>query len=301
MQRKAALAIIGGIVALGGATFGGVKYLQSQSPRQAAREGGVVVVKEELSYLDGEAKVFGELYRPEEAVKKDGEAAKEKLPLIVFCHGLGMTGQYWDAWCKAAASKGFAAYSFDFQGGTMTSGRSTGDIMDMTAETEMADLALVLKRISHEKFIDRSRVFVVGHSLGGFVAALHASDKGRKDMAGLVLLAPAFNVTDDANKLYPHLRDIPDTTQVVGCTLGSEYFKVAKKLDPYKKLHRFTKPVLVIQGGADDKVPSQCSEKAAAEFPLGELQRIPEADHNFTGRTRQAVIDATLGFIEEHL
>lgn len=301
MYRKTAISITCSVLALGGAIFGGVSYMQSKSPRQAESEGGVTVVKEELSYLSGDEKVFGELFRPEEAVKRDGESARQRLPLIVFCHGLGMTGQYWEPWCKAAAAKGFAAYSFDFQGGTMTSGRSTGDITDMTAETELSDLSLVMKRISHEKFIDRSRIFLAGHSLGGLVAALYASDKGRKDIDGLILLAPAFNLTDDANEMYPHVRDIPDTTVVVGCTLGSEYFKVARKLDPYKKLHRFTKPTLVIQGGADDKVPSEYTEKAASEFPSGELLRLPDTDHNFSGKARQEAIDAVLDFVSANL
>ena len=84
--------------------FFGIRHMNSLSPRQTVKsENGSKVAIEELSYLDGDVKVFGRLYRPAEAAEKGTEMSRRKFPTVVFCHGLGMTCDYWHSWCRALA------------------------------------------------------------------------------------------------------------------------------------------------------------------------------------------------------
>lgn len=278
--------------------FFGIKQMNSLSPRQTEKsESGSKVAIEELSYLNGDTKVFGKLYRPAEAAMKGTEMSRRKFPTVVFCHGLGMNCDYWHSWCRALAGKGIIAYAFDFQGGAMQNCRSTSDMMHMTPETEREDLAMVMQRLRKEKFVDKDSIYLVGHSLGGLVASQYASGDGKRLLKGLVLMAPAFNIHDDALALYPKAKEIKDTTILMGCTLGRDYFVSARKYDPYKWLHRFDKPVLILGAGSDDKVPTEYLEKAAEAFPDASLNMIDRGDHLFTAMARKEALNAVEGFL----
>lgn len=278
--------------------FFGIRQMNSLSPRQTEKsESGSKVAIEELSYLNGDTKVFGKLYRPAEAAMKGTEMSRRKFPTVVFCHGLGMNCDYWHSWCRALAGKGIIAYAFDFQGGAMQNCRSTSDMMHMTPETEKEDLAMVMQRLRKEKFVDKDSIYLVGHSLGGLVASQYASGDGKRLLKGLVLMAPAFNIHDDALALYPKAKEIKDTTILMGCTLGRGYFVSARKYDPYKWLHRFDKPVLILGAGSDDKVPAEYLEKAAEAFPDASLNMIDRGDHLFTAMARKEALNAVEGFL----
>ena len=98
-------------------------------------------------------------------------------------------------------------------------------------------------------------------------AVLAHGDSQERQPLETVLSDQAFNIHDDAQALYPKAKEIQDTTLLLGCTLGKEYFATARKLDPYKWLRRFDKPVLILGAGNDDKVPAEYLEKALESFP----------------------------------
>ena len=96
---------------------------------------------------------------------------------------------------------------------------------------------------------------------------------------------------------YPKAKEIKDTTILMGCTLGRDYFVSARKYDPYKWLHRFDKPVLILGAGSDDKVPAEYLEKAAEAFPDANLKMIDHGDHLFTAMARKEALNAVEGFL----
>lgn len=280
--------ISGLVVVLCVAAFTGVfKYYQTaSSPRQTVRVDGARVHVEELSFFDGMDKTYGKLYRP-------ADDTLGKHPVIIFCHGISVNADWFDAYCRSAAAKGFYAYAFDFKGGSPTS-RSTGlSTMKMTVDSEKEDLLFVLKRIRHESFTDKSKVFVAGHSLGGLVAAL-AAKESRRDIAGLILLSPAFNIVDMAQEFYPKLRQVKDTTDLLGTPLGKKFFTELRGFDPYKWLPRYQRPVLLIEGENDNTVPPAYVEKAFEQFGTAEYELIPKTGHTFKGAdadVRRRVLD----------
>ena len=257
-----------------GLGFGVHYYLKSHSPRQVivTRHSPNIYV-EELSYFDGLDKIYGKVYKPQDTL-----GAK---PLIIFCAGIGTNSDVWDETCRMAARKGMVAYTFDFRGGFPGS-RSSGNPLDMSVKSERKDLEFVLKRLRREPFVDKDHVYLMGHSQGGLIAALVGAGY-RKEVAGMVLLAPAFNIPEMCDRKYPRLRDIPDSTFFVNMFVGKEYFKEGKALDPYKWLHRYSGDVLIMHGTDDTLVPIEYSELAAQEFQNAELIRFEGTQHRFEG------------------
>lgn len=263
------------LLALAGGVFTGVfKYMQNaQSPRQVVKTDGAKVVVEELSFFNDMDKYYGKIYKPADT--------SGTHPVLIFCHGIGATADWGETYCRTAASRGFYAYAFDFRGGSPDS-RSSGKTTDMSVETEKEDLLFILKRIRREPFTDRSQVFVMGHSQGGLVAAL-AAKEARRQIAGLVLLAPAFNIPDFSRELYPKTGKIPETTDLFGTAAGKRYFTDVRNLDPYKWLARFQQPVLLIHGDQDQTVPLSYVERAFECYGMAELEILEGAGHSFDG------------------
>lgn len=268
------------VLLLGGGAAGTFKYVQTKnSPRQVVRGEGAKIHVEELSYYDGMEKTYGKIYRI-------ADDTTGRHPVLIFCHGISVNADWGDAYCRAAASRGFYAYAFDFKGGSPNS-RSTGkSTLQMTVDSEKEELLYVLSRIKKEPFTDRGKIFVMGHSLGGLVAAL-AAKENRKDIAGLVLLSPAFNIVDMGQEMYPRARDIKDTTDLLGTPLGKKFYTELRGFDPYKWLPRYNKPVLLIEGENDYTVPPSYVEKAFERYYNAEYELIPNTGHTFKGADKE--------------
>ena len=290
-KKKAAVSAAT-LAILAGALLGGIKYLQNQSPRQIVKtEGKQPVAVEELSYFNGKDKIFGKIYKPADSLGRH--------PAVVFCHGLAVNGDFGDAFCREAAGMGYVAYTFDFRGGSEDS-RSTGDMTRMSILTQKADLETVLHRLRGEKFVDGNRIYLIGHSQGGLVASEAATEK-HNGIAGMILLAPAFNIPDDGRARYPRLSDIRDTTYFGICTLGRLYYSDIHNLNPYKWLKKFKGDVLILQGTADTAVPQAYSEQAAEKFKNSTLEILEGGDHNFSGAYRKQALSLIRDYLKGQL
>ncbi|MBR6247165.1 MAG: alpha/beta fold hydrolase [Bacteroidales bacterium] len=291
MNKKAkgwiiAAAVLAVLVA---AVFGLKAWIGSSSPRGVINPiKGPVIHVEELSFFKGLDKISGKVYKPQDTLSRK--------PVLICCSGLGTPLSAWDDVCRTMAKKGIIAYAFDFRGGCPGS-PSAGKTTTMTLSSEKEDLTIVLRHILKEDFTDRDKVFFIGHSQGGLIAAQVAA-ASRKDVAGMILLAPAFNIPDMVNSLFPSRRDIPDSTMLVNMYVGKKYLLEARTMDTYRKLDRYKNPVLILQGKDDTIVPPEYSELAAQEFPSCELILLDGVAHSFEGSFKNKYI---IDFIDRQL
>lgn len=144
-----------------------------------------ITIKEMPCY--SREKIFGLLYTPAEY--------KGKLPAVILSHGYNSSHRELLDMAECLAKSGFAAYCYDFCGGSAVS-KSGGSSLDMSIETEISDLKAVIKTISETDHIDTDRIYLYGESQGGFVSALTAAQIPDK-IAGEVLLYPAFCIPDN--------------------------------------------------------------------------------------------------------
>lgn len=252
-------------------------------------------------------------------------------PLVVMCHGLMMHAGLNPIreMSDSFAGAGYDTLRIDFRG----SGKSSGDIEDMTPLTEVADLLHVIDHIvTCSGDAGGRKIVVCGHSLGGLVSLLASAflygaevpglgevlarsssgeppfrarlDAMRASLAGLVLLAPAVNIEDDskagrvAYETFDPV-DIPDKVEVWGSFLSRNYFLTARRLDTFNVISHYTGPACILMGERDRIVELNLSDRIMKAMPGAEMHIIPHGDHLFSRVSRLRAAEIALGFLSE--
>ena len=242
-------------------------------------------------------KVFGVANLPSGA--EQSYFTHEVFPTVVLAHGLGADHTHMDAYASLLASHGFVTYAIDFCGGGETS-KSDGSTLDMTVESERDDLLAAVRLMLDEPFVNKSSLFLVGSSQGGYVSAMLAQEMPDAFKA-LALVYPAFVLYDNARAAYPEGSSIPDESEVLGVRLGRAYAQTAMARDPYEGMPGFKKPVLIVHGSDDEIVPIAYSRRAAKVFPQTRLEVIEGAGHSFRGAALERSAQLVLDFLTSQL
>lgn len=216
---------------------------------------------------------------------------KEKPPLVIIVGGSGPTGMdagsgpnkpYKDlAW--ALASEGVAVYRYNKR----TFNKANINIKKVSTfglkEEYGDDLKALVNYFSKSDKIDSKRIYILGHSQGGFMLPYFARENGGK-VKGYISVAGSFSTIADmlpyqfrylkslnpdssAMKAYDDLiakamymqrnvgaASVEKDSMISGMTLY--YLKDMEKHQPQKLMEHFmNKQVLFIQGGRDYQVP----------------------------------------------
>ena len=224
----------------------------------------VVDSAEVWSERDGN-RIFGMMYY--------NSTASEKQPAVILSHSSSLTHEAMKGYASAIAKMGFAAYCFDFCGGSDKS-KSDGKTDEMTVFTEVEDLRAVVKTVKSLDYVDSSNVCLLGSSQGGLVSALLA-DECPDDFAGMILFYPAFNIPEMV-KMFSGFGDFGGMM-----SMSEAYINSIKDFDVWSHIGKFSKPVCIIHGTADMIVPISNSEKAVGLYPSATLNKIEGANHGF--------------------
>lgn len=219
--------------------------------------------------------LYGHLYLPQNL------AGKKKA--VVLAHGLA--GNYRDLanYAKNLASQGYVAYAFDFPGGAKNS-QSTGVAQEnMSIFTEEQNLQTVLTAVRNRPDVDRNQVSLLGESQGGAVAAMLAA-KSPKAVKSLILLYPAFSITDYAQAAFKSAKQVPDKVNLFGFTIGQAYFAKLFKYDLLQQATKYHGPVLIMHGTSDLIIPDTYSIKANKKFKHSKLYLFKNVGHDFKGK-----------------
>lgn len=228
-------------------------------------------VMQELYVSRDSQQIYGELYMPRYIDKK--------VPIIIYCHGLGGYHEDGVQYAKELAKLGYGAYCFDFCGGSPLS-RSDGSTLEMSIFTEQKDLEAVIKMIQELDFVDKDNIFLLGSSQGGVVSAITAA-KNPEIIRGMMLLYPAFVLVDQAQALFKSIDDIPDNYYHLWMSVGKGYFEKLLNYDVYDEISSYNNDVLIIHGDADSIVPLSYSKKAENIYLSAQLKVIEGAGHGF--------------------
>ena len=225
---------------------------------------------------------------------------KGPLPTVIVSHGFGSNTFASMHFARRFAAAGFAAVCFDFCGSGR--GKSDGASTDMSILTQQEDLAAVLDHVQTLDFVDISRVVLAGCSQGGLVSALLAAQRAA-DVHRLILYYPAFSIPDDARRgrMLGRRFDpehLPDTMSILAIRLGARYALDARKIDPFREISAYSRPVLICHGTADHIVPIHYSQRAAEVYQNAKFNAIPHGGHGFLLRGFGAAMDASLAFLQ---
>ncbi|MEM7386085.1 MAG: YqiA/YcfP family alpha/beta fold hydrolase [Verrucomicrobiota bacterium] len=151
---------------------------------------------------------------------------------------------------------------------------------------ELANTTLTEQLSIVNALTGRDRVLLIGSSLGGFIAALHAARNDRVER--LVLLAPAFGFPgrwkeklgpeaiaqwkeSDAHTVFNHAANCE-------CSMRYQFLTDA---EGYEEEPAITQPTLILHGIEDDVVPCSYSERFEAGRANVKLRKLA-TDHRFT-------------------
>ena len=229
------------------------------------------------------------------APSTNNSLADAPLSLVIFSHGFNSIGSRGLRFAEAVTRAGFALYGFDFRGGAIES-RSEGNPLEMSVETECADLAEVVGTMAADSRFDERNVFLFGASFGGLVSALVAGRMPEK-IRGLVLHYPGFCIPDVVHANFATPGDVPETFYSLSMDVGRVFALDAWNLDPYAEIGVYGRPVLIAHGTADELVDPSYSQRAAAVYDHAELHLIDGAGHGFHG---PALKEAT-GYLVDYL
>jgi len=243
---------------------------------------------EEVLINGSMGQIYGVLTMPEAATP---------VPLIILSHGFGGNLIGNRDYADYFVVQGFATYNFDYCGGGMAS-KSAGTMREMSVLTEAEDLNAI---IDHFQGDPRFRCILLwGASQGGFVSA-YVSAHRPKDVKAVVLEFPAIVLQDDAKERARPDGSFPETSDVMGNTIGRKYNEDAISFDLYDIIGAYTGPVLILHGDKDPIVPLRYSERAAGVYMSAELIVYPGQGHGFMGTYRDEAKKAEAEFFRRNL
>ena len=211
--------------------------------------------------------IRGTIYRPK----------GDHLPIAIVCHGFMAWQDSVKHYAAFLAEMGYAAFTFDFCGGSVMCGKSDGKTTEMSVLTETKDLEAVIEYVRNLSYTDSEKILLMGCSQGGFVSALVAA-KNNFPIEKLVLFYPALCIPDDARagkmmmaKFDP--QNVPDTFRCGLMKLGRCYAMDVMQMDAFAEIKNYAGRVCIVHGTKDKIVDVSYAKRAAEAYistmPIG--------------------------------
>lgn len=242
--------------------------------------------------IDG---AVGKLYT---IVQKPRMAAKEKLPVVIICHGFGSdcNRPLLRAIANDVVEQGMIAIRFDFNG----CGKSDGLFQNMTVPSEIDDLKHVINWALEQPWT--KNISLVGHSQGGVVVSMTAGELGADEIKCEALLAAAAVLRDDAIRgttqgasydpynIKGDYVELPPRMDGQTLKVGKRYIDTAMNLPIYETAANYTGPVLILHGTHDRIVPYTYSERYHEKLVNSQLRLISDEDHTFSNTYQESAL-----------
>lgn len=251
---------------------------------------------EEIWCENGSSRIYGVACIPE---------AEGRLPLVIFSHELGNNHEAGVRYAERLAAHGYAAYVFDFCGGSAggTQNRSDGSNLEMSVLTEASDLSAVLDAAKAWPFVDSDKIFLLGGSQGGLVTIITGCER-QDELAGMMLMYPALSAKADSQaNSYASPEEVPEDVPLFGgwMHVGRNYITDLWKVDFDQLLASYRGKLLLLHGDRDSTVDVSWSEHAAEIIPNCEFHIIPGGGHEFYGQPFEDAMGYILSYIDGQL
>lgn len=244
-----------------------------------------------------------EFFIPSDGIKLHVKLEKpqntEKCPLAIVIHGFTghMEERHIVEVSQAMNEMGIATLRVEMYG----HGKSEGRFEDHTLYKWVTGALAVVDYAKTLEFVDS--LYLCGHSQGGLLTMLVAGMK-RDDFKAIIPLAPAWMIPDGARQgnLVGQSFDpehIPDMIEFGGLKLNGNYIRVAQTIHVEDEIQRYTGPVLIVQGDADEAVPLQYARRAAELYANAKLVIVPGDTHCYDYHL-EMVTGAIRDFLAEH-
>lgn len=170
-------------------------------------------------------------------------------------------------------------------------------------EDSVKDIGALIDWIAKQPDLDKDRIMVTGGSYGGYMTLAVATNYNDKIRASLDIVGPSnFNTFLKNTETYR--RDLRRVEY--GDERDPKMFEFLEKIAPLNNAHKITKPLFVVQGKNDPRVPYTEAEQIVAaarknNTPVWFLMANDEG-HGFAKKNNSDYLYySTILFIKEHL
>lgn len=227
----------------------------------------------------------------------DGVAATAYFPpdgknvcsAMVVCHGWGGNRRLWrlpEKIKNKVVKRGMAVFSIDMYG----CGDSKYDYKNMTYALWSKDIAAAVRYV-REKY-DINKVGVFGFSSGSTAAFRCAAETFEPDFIISVATCVTPNIGMAEGGPYADIPTGKNTRLFMGKDVGREFFVDCINNSPDKSLDAINIPVLILQGGADNKYRIDDAEFAAEKIKKSLLIKYDSGTHSLDNCATAAANDA---------
>lgn len=210
----------------------------------------------------------------------------QKYPTVIYFHGFAddRNGiQYMNIQnAKFLTANGYIVYRFDFSG----CGESDGSFFDISLTREVKEARLIHQFVCEEEFVDKEALFWKGHSMGGAVACVLASELKPK---ALSLFSPAADFSKEENSLMDSLMESlkspfrkKDGDDVGGLKIDEAFIDDVCKYNIYDFALKYEGPVQILRGDEDKIISEKSNRKLCESFKKCEYISIKGTDHTFS-------------------
>lgn len=255
------------------------------------------------------------------------DPARAKHPLVIFCHGYKGFKDWgaWDLVMQTLAKAGFAAVKFNFSLNGTSLDQPT-EFVDLDAfgrntyTQEQRDLARVIAYYQAQSFVDETQVFLIGHSRGGGAVLLQTyyNDQvtGAISWAGVADFKKRFPQRDNFEQwkekgVFYSMNGRTKQQMPHYFTFWEDFEAHEQQLTIQYAAQNLRKPVLIVNGTADEAVGVKEAELLHLWIKDSELFIVEGADHVFGARhphtgeqlpdDLEKVVNKTIAFMQHQL
>jgi uncharacterized protein len=225
-------------------------------------------------------------------------------PLIILMHGFGGDKDEKGLFSEAAEyffARGYSVLRFDFR----CCGANKGSFRNVRFVDLESDLSNVFKFVGTGLPLRPKFIGIVGFSLGATIAIL----ANAKPVKAYALWSPAIFTDKD---MYPRYATSEINNDIStngffmksGIEVGPGFLADLKENSVRTKISQISKPVLLVHGENDARIPPSSTKEASLLFRRRpRLCLIPGADHSFRQHPiyRNFAFSATARFFDRHL
>ncbi|MEZ4797514.1 MAG: alpha/beta fold hydrolase [Flavobacteriaceae bacterium] len=183
-----------------------------------------------------------------------------KVPLVVIPHGGPWARDYWefDDFSQYFSSRGYAALRVNFRGSTGFGKNHVLAGVNSIDEVMINDIADAVGFVSDNFYIDKNRVFIFGHSYGGYATYMSLIKYPNLYSAGVAISAPS-----DLKEWMRQQKKEKNyfAYEFWNTALGSNQSKYLNKISPINYAEDFNIPLLIFHGKKDDIIPVEHSQE----------------------------------------
>ncbi len=220
-------------------------------------------------------------------------APGEALPGVVVVHGLTDYKEELNRLSVELARRGFVVLAIDLRDHGMSDGASTFGLP--TAEPE--DVARGVAFLKGQPGVDPNRMAIVGHSFGGMVALIAASQPATQVNATVTWAAP-INLTSLARDNFATVAFVVDKRVLPPNLVEPEQLRVRSPVEYIGGIPGLRPNSTLFLHSADDTLIPVNQSEEAYNATLGRGQTVDIVNGAGHAMATLEVLDTTIGFIE---